>query len=139
MAEEARPAGPLAGSWPFALPNPADMGMSAAWGLQHQGEFIDRMLGNMTAWIKRRQDAMAVSLRAVSAVCAARDTSQVMAAYREWLKGQHDCLIADIAGVRDETLRWAEFGQKTAAMFSPNLDGTSAGMAANKTAAQGPR
>ena len=136
MPEESRPAAPQVGSWPFASLNPAEIGIPAARVLQHQGAFIDGMLGNMATWFKRRQDSMEVTLRAVSAACAARDMGELMAAYREWLTRQHDCLIADIAEARDETLRWAEFGQKAVAMLSPSLDGTSS---ANETAAQGPR
>ena len=140
MTEEAKPTGPQVGSWPFALPNPVEMGIPTGWAFHHQGEFIDRMLGNMATRIKRHQEAMEVTLRAVSAACAARDTGQLIAAYGEWLKRQHDCIIADIAEARDETLRWTEFGQKAVTMFSPGPGTTSSpGTAANEIAGEGPQ
>ena len=142
MPEEARVPEGQSRSWPFALPNLIEvMRLPAGQRFQHQVEFLEIMLKNMAAWTKRREELMDATLRAVSTVSTAQEPGLVIAAYDEWLKISFNCIIGDLANVRDETLHLAEFCQKSAAIFlRDNAGGTiSPGAAASEGGAQNPQ
>jgi hypothetical protein len=108
-------------AWPFVLPNVAEtfQFQMRAW-LQDQAELLDGTQKIMAAWTKRRQEAVEASSRTFQAICGCKDADAMTIAYAEWLANSMNRIFTDVNGARDEALRLAEIGRKSA-VFRPTV------------------
>jgi hypothetical protein len=107
-------------TWPFAFPNMPDLWrvQSPPW-FEGQAEQLEEIRGMVAAWAKRRQDGVAAYVKLIQDLGSCRDFGAVTTAYGEWWDGAMKRVTADLNDARDETLRLAEIGQKSATAFSP--------------------
>jgi hypothetical protein len=99
--------------WPFTLPNATDLLQARMKTLaEGHSELLDETGKAMTAWAKRRQEAIGEASRTFRAVCACKDPAAVMAIYRDWLTGSMARVFDDVADARKQVFRLAEIGHK---------------------------
>jgi hypothetical protein len=115
MSDQSKTEGSFRITLPFSAPNFAE-----AWQmpmkvlLEEQAELLDEGRKMTAAWMRRRQEAMETGMQAFGAIAGCRDPSAMAAICSEWFKGSMDRLMADMNDVRDEGVRLAEIGQRSA-------------------------
>jgi hypothetical protein len=104
---------------PVIPPNFADLWqMPMTVFLEEQTELLDESRKMAAAWMKRRQEAMETGMQTFAAILGCRDPGAMAAICSEWVAGSMSRLMADINDARDQGIRLAEIGQKSAAALS---------------------
>lgn len=139
MSDQAKPTrGP---GWPFALPNVPDaLQLQMDTCVKEQTALFEGTQKTLARWMKRRQEAMEATSRTFQAMLGGRDAGALSAAYNDWLTGSIDRLVADLNDARDETLRLAEFGQRSWAALMQQCEAAASPIAVSPvTAREAPR
>ncbi|HZB92789.1 MAG TPA: phasin family protein [Stellaceae bacterium] len=135
MSDQAKPA-----TWPFALPSLADaMQRQMDTWVKEQSALLDETQKTLARWTKRRQEAMEATSRTFQAILGCKDAGGLPAVYNDWLTGSIDRLVADMHDARDETLRLAEFGQKSMAALMQQCEAAASPIAPPSAATEAPR
>ena len=67
----------------------------------------------ITAWMKRRQEAVETGLAALQKMSAAQDPALAARICADWMGGSLNRMLADFTDARDHSVRLVELGQKT--------------------------
>lgn len=103
-------------SWPLVSPEVAEtLRMQFQALLEEQAEFLAETQKAMSAWTKRRQDAMQANFRTFTSMGASLDPETLNAAYNEWLTSSMSRIFEDMEDVRKEALRAAGAGRRSVA------------------------
>jgi hypothetical protein len=91
--------------------------------LEQQSEVFDQGQKTIAAWTHRRQEAIESGFRTFQAICGCKDAAALTGVCGEWLNENMKRIFADISDAREQTLRLAEIGQKSAtALFRQGSD-----------------
>jgi len=78
-----------------------------------QVELFEGTNALITAWMKRRQEAVETGLAALQKMSAAQDPALAARICADWMGGSLNRMLADFTDARDHSVRLVEFGQKT--------------------------
>ena len=78
-----------------------------------QVELFEGTNALITAWMKRRQEAVETGLAALQKMSAAQDPALAARICADWMGGSLNRMLADLSDARDHSVRMVEFGQKT--------------------------
>jgi hypothetical protein len=78
-----------------------------------QVELFEGTNALITAWMKRRQEAVETGLAALQKISAAQDPALAARIYADWMGGSLNRMLADLTDARDHSVRMVEYGQKT--------------------------
>jgi hypothetical protein len=78
-----------------------------------QVELFEGTNALITAWVKRRQEAVESGLAALQKMSAAQDPALAARICADWMGGSLNRILADVADARDHSVRLVELGQKT--------------------------
>jgi hypothetical protein len=97
-------------AWKMLMPPSADLGQRLA--LPQHAELLDDMHHKMSAWMKRRQEALETGMHAFQKMAACKDPMAMAGIYAEWMSGSLNRIMADLHDARDHALKLVEVGQK---------------------------
>lgn len=102
-----KPTQPIAATSPSvdALSIPGVLTVQLEAWLKDQVELMEGMEGTLQAWLKRRREASESTLRAVRQLSGCTDMNAAATIYQEWVTGNVDRLLADVAATRQQTMR----------------------------------
>jgi hypothetical protein len=104
-------------AWKASLPPPIDAGLQRA--LPGQIALVEESHILMSAWMKRRQEALQTGLQAFQEMAASPDPATMTKACIEWVNGSVNRVLSDVSDTHDRSLRIIELNRKTwQAMFS---------------------
>jgi hypothetical protein len=78
-----------------------------------QVELFEGTNALITAWMKRRQEAVETGLAALQKISASQDPAVAARICADWMGGSLNRVLADMSDARDHGVRMVEFGQKT--------------------------
>ena len=78
-----------------------------------QVELFEGTNALITAWMKRRQEAVETGLAALQKISASQDPALAARICADWMGGSLNRLLADMTDARDHGVRMVELGQKT--------------------------
>jgi hypothetical protein len=78
-----------------------------------QVELFEGTNALVTAWMKRRQEAVETGLAALQKMSAAQDPALAARICADWMGGSLNRLLADFSDARDHGMRLVEYSQKT--------------------------
>jgi hypothetical protein len=78
-----------------------------------QVELFEGTNALITAWMKRRQEAVETGLAALQKMSAAQDPALAARICADWMGGSLNRMLADFTAARDHGVRMVELGQKT--------------------------
>jgi hypothetical protein len=80
---------------------------------QQQAELFEGMNALMSAWMKRRHEALETGLQALQKMSATQDPATAARICADWMGGSFNRLLADMSDAREHSLRLMELGQKS--------------------------
>ena len=78
-----------------------------------QVELFEGTNALITAWMKRRQEAVETGLAALQKMSASQDPALAARICADWMGGSLNRMLADFTDARDHSVRLVEYGQKT--------------------------
>jgi len=78
-----------------------------------QVELFEGTNALITAWMKRRQEAVETGLAALQKISASQDPTLAARLCADWMGGSLNRILADMSDARDHGVRLVELGQKT--------------------------
>jgi hypothetical protein len=87
--------------------------------LHDQAELLDETQKMMSAWTRRRQEAMESGFRTLKQISASRDMAEMAEAYSEWLTSSMGRIMADMMAAQEGALRLARLGQSAMSNLAP--------------------
>ena len=78
-----------------------------------QVELFEGTNALITAWMKRRQEAVETGLAALQKISASQDPAVAARICADWMGGSLTRVLADMSDARDHGVRLVELGQKT--------------------------
>jgi hypothetical protein len=78
-----------------------------------QVELFEGTNALVTAWMKRRQEAVETGLAALQKISASQDPALAARICADWMGGSLNRMLADFTDARDHSVRMVEFSQKT--------------------------
>ncbi|MFI5033640.1 MAG: hypothetical protein ACHQPH_23375 [Reyranellales bacterium] len=78
-----------------------------------QVELFEGTNALITAWMKRRQEAVETGLAALQKISASQDPALAARICADWMGGSLNRMLADFSDARDHSVRMVDFGQKT--------------------------
>lgn len=113
-------------TFPFVLPNVTETLQDQMRALlAEQAELFEEAQKAMSAWTRRRQEAIEAGAQTFQAMCGCKDPGTMAALYAEWVKASMNRVLADMNDTRADALRLAEIGQKSVtAAFRQTADAT---------------
>ena len=110
MSDSSKPETRTPVVWMLAVPGAAAVDPRQA--LPQQAAMVDGMNALMTAWMKRRQEALETGLQALQAMATCRDPAAAAQVCGDWLAGSLARIADDARDVREHGNRMAELGQQ---------------------------
>ena len=110
MTDQPKPETRTAVTWMIAVPPAA--AVDPRQTLPQQTAMIDEMNALMTAWMKRRNEALHTGLQALQTMATCRDPAAAAKVCADWMGGSLERIAADVRDARDHSSRMAELGQQ---------------------------
>jgi len=88
--------------------------VTAVWtsALPQHVQMLEHMNSLMTAWMKRRQEALTTGLQAAQQMAACQDPATAAKLYADWLGGSLDRIRADISDTSEHAGKMAELSRE---------------------------